>query len=175
MNLGKKSAKKYLLLLTLVCIGAAAAQAWATPIYFMWITNNTTGLAFGSMAAGTGGTVTVSPAGVRTKTGGVVLVSSGAGSADSFTVHGFTLPLNSNHTHTYSITLPANGTVTLSSGGNNMAVNNFLSSPPAGTSTGTLATGTVDQILNVGATLTVGASQAPGTYSGTYTVTVVYP
>jgi Domain of unknown function (DUF4402) len=175
MNSGKALIKTCLLLLTMACTGFAATQAFASNLIFMWITNNNTGMTFGSLAAGTGGTVTVSPAGVRTKTGGVVLVTSGAGSAASFTVHGFTLPLNPNHTHTYSITLPANGTVALSGPGPAMAVNNFVSSPPAGGSTGTLAVGTVTQTLDVGATLTVAAGQTPGNYSGTFTITTVFP
>jgi Domain of unknown function (DUF4402) len=175
MNSGKARIRIYLLLLTLFCIGFAATQSWANAILFMWITNNTASLSFGSFAAGAGGTVTVSPAGIRTKTGGVVLVPSGAGSAASFTVHGFTFPFNPNHTHTYSITLPANGTVTLTGPGPSMAVNNFVSNPPAGASTGTLAVGTVTQTLDVGATLTVGAGQTPGNYSGTFSITAVYP
>jgi hypothetical protein len=163
---------KCLLLAALGITALAVSKVWANPLFFIQITN-TAGLAFGSFAAGTGGTVTVSPAGVRTKTGGVVLVSSGAGSSSRFNVRGFTFPTN--HTHTYSITLPANGTVTITSGGNSMAVNNFVSTPPAGVSTGTLAVGTQTQTLNVGATLTVGSGQAPGNYSGTFTVTVVFP
>jgi len=134
---------------------------------------NTAGLAFGSFIAGGGGTVAVSAAGVRTNTGGVVLVPSDGGAAASFNVVGTTFPTT--HVHSYSITLPANGTVTLAGPGTPMAVNNFVSTPPAGTSTGTLAKTTVSEILTVGATLTVGAGQTPGAYSGTFNVTDVFP
>lgn len=56
---------------------------------------------------------------------------------------------------------------TLSSGGNTMAIGSFTNN-----SGGSLSGGT--DSFNVGATLTVGASQAAGSYSGTYTVTVNY-
>jgi len=171
MNPGRPAIRKILIAIMLTCV-FIAARVWSAPLIAITI-NNTAGLAFGSLAAGTGGTVTVSPAGVRTGTGGVVLVSSGAGSAASFNVQGFTFPTT--HTHSYSITLPADGTVTITNGAKSMAVNNFVSIPPAGTSTGTLARGSQTQTLNVGATLAVGSNQAPGNYSGTFTVTVVFP
>jgi len=55
-----------LLISALGITALAASKVWANPLFFIQITN-TAGLAFGSFAAGTGGTVTVSPAGVRTK------------------------------------------------------------------------------------------------------------
>jgi len=70
---------------------------------------------------------------------------------------------------TYSITLPT--TYTITSGANNMTVTTFTSTPSG---TGTLSGGT--QTVNVGATLSVAASQAAGTYTnGTgFPVTVNY-
>lgn len=71
---------------------------------------------------------------------------------------------------TYAITLPANGTVFLSSGSQTMAVNNFVSFPSA---MGTLSGGGT-QMLSVGATLVVGNAQVPGGYTSSFAVTVNY-
>jgi len=168
--------KKKLLLIGLACAMLSASDASARPLRSISITNSG-GLAFGSFAAGAGGTVTVSPLGVRTNTGSVVLIPAGGGTAASFNVVGVQRGRNQNpnHTHSYSITLPANGTVTITSGANSMAVNNFVSNPVAGNGTGTLAVGTISQTLTVGATVTVASGQAPGSYSGTFNVTVVFP
>lgn len=75
----------------------------------------------------------------------------------------------------YTISLPADGTVTMTTGAGGanetIAVSSFTSSPSA---TG-LLDGTGNQSLFVGATrAALGASQAPGAYTATYTVTVVY-
>ncbi|MDM4764966.1 DUF4402 domain-containing protein [Pelomonas sp. SE-A7] len=121
-------------------------------------------LSFGSFTAGGGGTVSVSAAGLRSKTGAVLLVSQGAvASAASFTVVGTS---NAN----VVISLPLDGTVQLSDGGNTMALNGFVSSPgPVGTLSGG---GTLN--LAVGATLTVGNLQPAGSYSGSFAVTINY-
>jgi len=162
MSSGKAAIKKYLLLLALVCAALLASNGWARVRIA-----NTTGLAFGSFAAGTGGTVTISTAGARTKTGGVLLVTSTVHAA-SFNVTRATGACN----QTYTITLPANGTVTLTSGPNSMAVNNFVSNPAGN---GRLQAPSCSQVLNVGATLTVASGQATGNYNGTFTVTAVFP
>jgi hypothetical protein len=144
----------------LLALALAASDGWAfiNPIAI----TNTQPLAFGKFAAGSGGSVTVSAAGVRSAGSGVVLVSS-VSSAAQFSVSG-------DPNLTYSITLPANGAVVLSSGANTMALSNFSSSPsPAGQLS---AGGT--QTLTVGATLTVGTTQATGSYSGSYDVIVNY-
>jgi uncharacterized protein DUF4402 len=98
---------------------------------------------------------------VRTPGGGASLGSGAAVTAAAFTVSG-------QGSATYAITLPASATVT--SGANTMTVNGFTSNPAG---TGTLS-GAGSQNLLVGATLNVGASQATGTYSGTFDVTVTY-
>ncbi len=77
----------------------------------------------------------------------------------------------------YTITLPANGTVTMITGAGGVnrtiAVSNFLSTPAAGAN-GLLSAGGT-QTLFVGATrAALGAAQVPGSYSATYTVTVIY-
>ncbi|KAF0196210.1 MAG: YapH protein, partial [Bacteroidetes bacterium] len=107
------------------------------------------------------GTVTITPAGVRSHTGGVTPSAIGTYNNAIYTATG-------EPNATYSITLPAS--TTISSGANSMTVNNFTSDP---TPTG-LLNGGGSQTINVGATLNVGASQATGNYSGTYDVTIAY-
>lgn len=122
---------------------------------------------FGNVAvqSTTGGTVVLTPGGVRSRTGGVTLPSTATGTvtAASFTVTG-------TGNYSYSITLPSSA-LTITSGANTMTVTNFTSNPSG---TGTLTAGT--QTLTVGATLNVGAAQPAGTYtSGTpFNVTVNY-
>jgi hypothetical protein len=123
----------------------------------------TADLAFGDLTSGaTAGTVRIAPGGGRTRTGGVTLLASTTGAA-SFTV---STPSGSRN---YSIVLPASTTLT-SGGGFTMTVNTFRSNPGG---SGTTSAGAHTQTLNVGATLQVSANQKPGTYTGTFTVTVV--
>lgn len=154
--------------LVLVCAAAVVSASWAqgkgTPIAI----SSSQSLAFGGFVAGTGGTVAISAAGVRSQGGGVILVPSGTGSAALFSVTG-------ERRVTYSITLPVNGVVSLTSGANTMAVNNFTSNPVAtSASTGFLSSGG-SETLSVGATLSVGGNQPSGIYSGSFDVTVDYP
>lgn len=137
---------------------AATAPAWAQISL-----SKSADLAFGGFVAGSGGTVTVAPNGGRSKGGSVLLVTQGTSAAAAqFTVSG-------TDGATYAITLPVNDLVTLTDGSHTMAVNNFTSSPSA---TGTLAGGS--QLLRVGATLTAGNAQTPGSYSGSFAVFVNY-
>jgi len=130
---------------------------------------NTSALSFGGFVAGSGGTVTVATGGGRMKTGGVILVNQGGvAAAAQFTVSG-------TPTATFTITLPADGTVFLSgSTSGSMALNGFTSSPPNTASAGVLSGGGTATI-SVGATLTVGNAQTPGSYGGNFNVTVNYP
>jgi len=143
----------------------ATATATATIVTPISITK-TVDMNFGNVAVqtATGGTVIMTPAGVRTPSGGVTLPAVfGTVTAASFTVNG-------QGTYTYAITLPATAT-TLTSGANTMTATVFTSTPSA---TGALTAGT--QTLNVGATLNVAAAQGAGLYvSGTpFSVTVNY-
>lgn len=77
----------------------------------------------------------------------------------------------------YTITLPADATVTMITGGGGanetIAVNSFTSNPAAGANG--LLDGSGAQALYVGATrAALGASQVAGSYAATFTVDVVY-
>lgn len=140
---------------------SASANATATVMQSIAITKNAD-LAFGAFSPSTGGTVVMGTNNSRSGTGAVVLSSSDAGNRAQFTVTGTSGA-------TYAITLPSNGTVTIASGGNTMAVNSFTSNPSG---TGTLTGGT--EVVYVGGTLTVGNAQASGSYTGTFNVSVEY-
>lgn len=142
------------------------ALAAATALVQAQSISNTTALSFGAFTAGSGGTVKVDSAGLRTKTGMVMLVNQGG----SASVAQFTVSGTSNAT--YSITLPADGSVVLTDGGSNtMTLNLFTSNPLPGS--GLLSAGGT-QLVSIGATLTVGSSQVPGSYTGSFNITVNY-
>jgi spore coat protein U-like protein len=155
------------------CLGAPAQAAQATA--------NATGtvvtpiaiaaavdLVFGSFAPGAGGSVTVSTSGVRAATG-AILMTGATPSAARFNITG-------EASTTYSIT--HSGSATLTSGANSMALAKFSDLSAGNATSGNPATGTLDgagaQSLYVGGTLTVGAAQAPGVYTGTVIATVEY-
>ncbi len=122
--------------------------------------SNTANLDFGTMVTtGTAGTVTVTPAGARSSVDVDLLGGVPAAAAFDVTGEG-----NAN----YSITVPSS--TTLSSGGDTMTVDTFTDD--AGASPRLPGGGS--ETFNVGATLNVGATQAAGTYSGTFSVTVNY-
>jgi hypothetical protein len=149
--------------LALLAVSASAALAQPS-------LTNARGLDFGRFVSGSGGTVIVSPAGLRSRSGAVVLLTSpGAGQA-IFNVNRISGIGSGTDTATaVSISLPVNGSVWLTgSGGGAMAVNNFVSTPAA---TGSIQ---APRTLAVGATLSVAPNQAPGTYSGTFSVIVDY-
>ncbi|MBC9930580.1 DUF4402 domain-containing protein [Chitinophaga qingshengii] len=144
----------------------ASATATATIITPISITKDVD-MNFGNVAvqSTTGGTVVLTPGGVRTVTGGVTLPSTATGTvtAAAFTVNG-------TGNYSYSISLPS-AAVSITSGSNTMTVSGFVSTPSG---VGQLSSGT--QALHVGATLNVSAAQPAGTYvSGTpFDVTVNY-
>lgn len=123
-----------------------------------------TDMDFGTIAVtGTAGTVVLGTDNSRTVVG-PALVPPAAGVAASFTISG-------EASRTFSVTLPANGVVTLINGANSMAVNNFLHSMGANPT----LDGTGAAAFTVGATLSVGAAQAAGVYnSANFPVTVNY-
>lgn len=124
-------------------------------------------LAFGSFAAVTGGSVTVSTSGART-VGGAVLALGGTPAAAKFDVTGET-----GATYTISVV----GDATLTSGADTMAFAVASDLTGANATTGTVASGTLTagaQSIFVGGTLTVASAQPAGTYSGNITATVEY-
>jgi hypothetical protein len=119
-------------------------------------------LGFGQIVATTtSGTVTVSPASSRTRSGGVVLGNALGVSAASFAVSG-------EPNTGYSITLPS--LCTLSASGSSMTADAFTSSPGGSGNLGPSGS----QSVTLGATLHVSSGQAAAAYSGTYSVTVAY-
>lgn len=142
---------------------ATATATIVTPISIA----KTVDMNFGNIAVtATGGDVILAPAGTRTKTGGVTLPAvPGTVSAASFTVSG-------QASYAYDITLPSSA-VALTSGANSMNASAFTCS--IGLTAGALSVGGT-QTITVGATLTVAAAQAAGTYvTGTaFPVTVNY-
>jgi len=128
--------------------------------------SNTRGLDFGRFVASTGGTVVLAPTGLRSRTGGVVLLNSPSTGQAMFNVGKFS---NGSGNKAVIITLPANGSTRLTSGTNNMTLTAFVTAPR--TIQTIPSTGTT---LAVGATLNVAAKQAPGNYSGSFSVIVNY-
>lgn len=121
-----------------------------------------TDLAFANVVpdASSAGTVEVSAAGARTCA--PVLTCTGTVAAADFTVTGA-------DGNSFAVTLPSSANIS-ETGGETMLVDGFVSSLPG--NTGTLTGGTTD--FQLGATLNVGAAQAAGDYTGTFTVTVEY-
>ncbi|MEQ1509945.1 MAG: DUF4402 domain-containing protein [Sphingopyxis sp.] len=154
----------------ILCAWAGAASAQTTPgtaqslVLNRLELLNTTALDFGNLIAGpTAGTATINgTSGARTTTGGAVAAGGTIGMATFYaagTVNRIFLVLRP----TAPITL-TNGT------GGTMTVNNW-------TSNGGLIRfldGNGISIITIGARLNVGANQAPGTYTGTFNVTVNY-
>lgn len=126
---------------------------------------NATNLSFGSFIAASAGSVGMGPTGLRSRSGGVLLVGQGAiAEAAQFIVSGTAHAV-------YAITLPQDGVVSLSSPqGHTMAVTGFVSSPAAAGSLSPVGSARV----NVGATLVVGPGQPPGAYAGSFSVIVNY-
>lgn len=128
--------------------------------------SNTRGLDFGRFVASGGGAVVLAPTGLRSRTGAVVLLNSPNAGQASFSVSKFS---NGSGSKSVVITLPANGSTRMTSGANSMAVGSFVSSPA---SIQTIPTG--GTTLAIGATLTVAPNQAPGIYSGSFSLIVNY-
>ncbi len=144
---------------SLTCEGFLGTKAGKGKVFAPISISATSNIDFGTMIpTGTAGTVTVTPAGARSSVD--VDLLGGTPAAASFDATGAS-------DATYSIILPSSAT--LSSGANTMTVDTFTDD--AGASP-TLTGGS--DTFNVGATLNVGATQAAGTYSGTFAVTVNY-
>ena len=139
--------------------GSAAANI-VSPLS---ITQNN-GLEFGTIAtSGTAGTVTIAAqAGLDLTWSNVSVINptDAARKSGKFTVTGLA-------GSTYKLTVPES--TTIANGSNSMTIALTKSASSTGN---TLSGGT--STFYVGGTLSVGATQATGNYSGTYTVTVAY-
>jgi hypothetical protein len=147
--------------------GSVTAHASAEVIQALTATE-TAQLNFGRFSPETsGGEVKVTPQGIRTSTGSVVL-SAGLHNAGSFYITG-------QYEATLTINLPA-GSIILTNTANNksMEVYRWESSPAAGLNAGILSDGSM--VVSVGATLKVGnmIDNPVGIYAGTYSITFAY-
>ncbi len=143
------------------------ARMFAEVIEALTATENSQ-LSFGKFSPETnGGAIRLSPEGIRSASGNVVL-SGGGHSAGSFIITG-------EDQATYSITLPVGQSVlTNVSSSKVMVVTNWESIPPPGIGVGGLNGGS--QEVKVGATLMVGSmtENPKGIYMGTYLITFAY-
>lgn len=122
----------------------------------------TTRMNFGTIsAAASAGTVKISPAGVVTSS------TNDTYNNPTTTAGVFSIVAEPSTALTISFT---NGT--LNNGVNSMALSNFTTTSTPASNTTAPTTGALT--LNVGADLAVGASQASGSYTGTYSVTLSY-
>ena len=148
--------------IALVLAGAVLFLSSSASRAQMTVTNTAT-LDFGTLApSGVAGTVVIAPAGGRTTTGGV------AGVSGTFGPGAFKVAITSGGS-SFFFFLPANAT--LSSGGNTMTIGTLTSNP---TSPGTVPGPPGNVVVYVGATLSVGANQAAGTYTGTYSILFIH-
>lgn len=143
--------------LTATSANAATATATARANILRQLTvTRTADLDFGTIVTGAAAsTVVISSAGARTC--GAGLTCTGTVSAANFNIVGTVASV---------VTTSVGGTVTLTSGANNM------SATLAGSGATLTLDGTDD--YTVGGTLNVGANQADGVYTGTFTATVNY-
>ena len=146
---------------------SVSAQAFAEIIAALTATE-TSQLNFGKFSPEVqGGQVIVSPDGVRSTNGSVVL-SGGVANSGIFYITGAP-------DAAFSIQLPAGPAVlTHQNSTNTMLVDSWVSSPSAGTGTGVLPDG--QQFVYLGATLQVGSmlDNPVGMYSGSFNVTFAY-
>lgn len=163
---------KHLCQVSLVCLtmlyvlsGQAAtisANSSVTIVKPMALTK-TADLVFGSLApTKKAGTVTMSPAGIRTSKD-VILSPTATGHAATFNLTGIANAI-------FSIILPHS--TTLTGPGASMKVSAFTSTPSQRRPVTFNRNGTAT--LAIGAKLAVGANQTPGTYTGIFSITVNY-
>lgn len=143
------------------------ATATATIITPLTLTN-AGDMNFGNITATeAGGTVVLAAAGTRTAAGVQLPATSGTVSSASFTVAG-------EASYAYTVTLPTSHTLTETVGGTaTMSLGTFTSSLAENTAS---LDGSGDGSFTVGATLTLAANQASGTYTNAtgFTVAVAY-
>ena len=146
---------------------SVTAQAFAEVIAALTATE-TSQMNFGRFSPEVnGGQIVLSPSGVRTTQGSVVL-SGGAAQPGVFTITGAPEAA-------FSIQLPDGPAYLVHHGSNKtMKVDDWTSDPPAGTGAGTLNGG--QEIVSIGASLVVSSIEdnPVGMYSGTFSLTFAY-
>ena len=122
-----------------------------------------TPLSFGDVSSTGGATITMSSAGTRSITSGTATLDPSApGTNAVFNITG-------QQNTAVTVTLPTS--TTLTGPGAAMTVNNFTSNPATGSTT---LDSSGNLTLNVGADLIINSGQVPGSYTGTYTITISY-
>jgi hypothetical protein len=158
---------------------AAFWTALALPALAAVTVTKTADLSFGKLVPGTiSGTVTISPIGVRTASSSVTLFNQASiQQAAVFTVSAGSVGA------TCTLTVPTSDPTPLSGIGAPMGLSNFLVINASNNAPITLLNsvgsitldGSGGYSVKVGATLTVGASEAAGAYTGNFSVTVTCP
>jgi hypothetical protein len=120
-----------------------------------------TPLNFGQVLTLGAGTVIISAEAIPVRTGTAMIIANSAFSSGSFDVTG-------DEDLSYTVTVPT--TISLVGSGGTAIAGSLISSPAA--AAGLLTSGA--QTVYVGGTITVAATQAAGSYSATYEVTVAY-
>lgn len=135
-----------------------------TPI----VISGTQALHFGSMTHnGVGGTMAIDTAGVRTPTGITAVVGAGLEQQGVLSMTGATGVA-------IDVQMTATSFTVSDGGGNTMAVNAFNLRTNAGGTAETITMVASPTTIPLGGTLTVGAAQVAGTYTGAYTVSANY-
>lgn len=165
-------ARSMMAIATIGALGAAAPAAADTEgttgrsiVLNPLSVTNTEDLDFGDLSSGvaTGRAIVDANTDALSTTGGVTALG-GTPNAAVFYAAG---TLN----RVFIVQIP-NGSITLSNGsGGTMTVSNWTTNGPVSRNLG--PTGVA--VIRVGGRLNVGANQASGTYTGTFTVTVIYP
>lgn len=154
-------------MLLFFCMTASVNAQELPPRPVIITANASQPLAFGAFSPGiSGGTITVSPSGTRSSTGSVVLLSMGY----TYTPAMFYVRANPGTV----LSLLGNPPVTLTGSGGGTITLQISGTQPASPFVTTLPWPQQTTLL-VGGILTVGniASNPPGTYSGSFTITLV--
>lgn len=126
--------------------------------------SETTGMSFGNILTSGSGSVTLDTANVVTDDGSNNAPTGGTVTSAVFAITGSDVG--------YAITMP--GSITVIGPGTDMTIDTYtyLAEDSATDATGTIASG--NGTMTIGGKLTIGASQTPGAYTGTYTITALY-
>jgi len=149
------------------CQASATAQAFAEVVTALTATE-TSQLNFGKFSPEVqGGQVNITPEGLRS-TNGTVILSGGIAKSGIFYITGSPDAM-------FSIQLPSGPAILYQkNSGKTMQVTNWISYPQAGSGTGVLVNG--QQFVYLGATLNVGSltDNPAGMYSGSFSLTFAY-